>query len=389
MREIEYKEENFKEVLRLHKVCETSERKQQIHFNDIKQVFEYYSPDEYKDIPNDQIFDHPQNAIDRFLANKEQIANAVSEADTYRLTEEPSDDYTLEASMSGDIEDLEPLEEIDATEREQAEPVFENDDPEVLAATTSNLKVLRDVQQKLQTESRERLSRIIADIYKCDIISESDVAKSLVENNEFKKLLSMLFGMLNVTVSSTKVSLSLEVSSGSLSFNPRIEYGLEDYRRGAAQCLADVRQLRESGDKIKALEETIREQNHALASVRKELSAAETKYNELQTQRAHKKEQNLLQPVEHVISWNKDGAPRYLLVSSKAKLGEDGSYPTKYLGKTSKREKATIFTEEQAKLQVARLVKHRQNLTFVELKDAGNKEASEFFSIYRTTVEKV
>jgi hypothetical protein len=392
MREIEFKEPHFKEVLRLVKICEESKstsRPQQIHFNEITQKFEYYSPEEFDSIPDDIVFEHPENVIERYYVQQENIANAVTQADHYAGPELDAED-DMESEFLDEEETMqqgfseEQLRELD----QEIPPIFENDDPEVLQATTHNLKIIGDIRSKLQTEQREELSKIIADIYKCDTISESDVALSLVENNEYKKLLSMLFGTLDVTVSSTKVSQDLKVSSGSLTFNPKIEYGLEDYRRGAAQCLADVRHLRESRDQIKTLEETIRELTSNLASVRKELNTSNDKYIELQNQRNLKKEQGLLKPATFIIAWKSGSKDRFLRVVENAKLGEDGTYPTKYLTKTRDMDKAQTFSEEQARKQIERLVKYCANLSFVNLKEAGKKEASDFFSIYKTTIEK-
>lgn len=388
MRVIEYHPSNFEEVSKiLNKArAEHSDSGEvaRVIFNKSRQRFERYEPGEPTASRVDEYM-HVEEAIRNhyIMAEVNEVADSmnaetVNEEEVARVGEDPGEDFT-DSEEGITFDDGGPYNE----------PAFESiDDPELIASTQQNLKVLRGIKDKQNAESREKLSLIIAKVFGYDMVTESDIARAIVETNELKKLLSMTFSQLGVEVSSTQISNELKVSSGLLKFMPKIEYGIEDYRRGAAQCIANVQALAGAREQLDEKDNRIQELVRELGNERRILTETTSKLTNLEKEKTEARKINSIVPMEYVVSFDTPKGLRYI-TTTKDSLADDGTIPTKYTSSSSRIEKAYRFTQEIAQKQIERFSRHSKNVTFVDLTGKGPKEILNFFSVNGIAVLKI
>lgn len=326
----------------------------------------------------------PANSVPRIFFNEDTVRFEIYD---------PQETPDPHAKLSSVVEAIEAWENAKAIKvmepsvekivEEAAKPLpvsLPNDETEVVDAARNNLKVIEEVAGQTNEIMKEKLLNILGEFYKLDLVSTSDIMQALVEHAELKRLLSLMLDRAGVKISVTEVNRTLQVNSKTIVFSEKLEYGLEHYRLGASEALSKISQVGDLQRRVSELEEENARLTTNLGSTSRDVRNLSEKNSSLSEQLIQERTKSDL-PVYYLIQY-KD---KYVKVVKdiKTKPTEKGDYLLKYLELADTIAGAKKFGEEAVKAQMQRIFKHKNNINFADLKNVGEKQMLDSFTVFK------
>lgn len=296
--------------------------------------------------------------------------------------DENNEDFT-ESEMEGeeDMDEFRTEEEnhnVDQT-TEQELNHYEKDGEYGQANAPPALQALYEAAQTISNAKRDRILKVVQETLGNDLTDVSDILLMLSETAELKKALSAILALLSIEVSMSAVSRDYKVQPKVLRFAADRSESLENYRRGVAQVMIQIREILADKEKTAELETSLKTAESNLEAEKRNAAIAASRHeDEVKTLKS------LLSPpalmsARFLVFWEKDGDTIYLSVEANApnaaitEANKNQNPPppfeaaTKRCAAVMKQNQAYKFMSlESAQAQVMRLTKFASNCAFFD-----------------------